>query len=98
MALSAHARRQVQRQATHLIAERFQDPLRRNALTGLLERTAEGWHLAVRTGDPGTADAFLIGRAGVFAVVVTDPPPDEATMREVARDAEERFAGLPGTA
>ncbi|MCG3749772.1 UvrD-helicase domain-containing protein [Amycolatopsis sp. Poz14] len=96
MALSAHARRQVQRQATHLIAERFRDPLRRNALTGLLERTAEGWHLAVRTGDPGTADAFLIGRAGVFAVVVTDPPPDEATMREVARDAEERFAGLPG--
>ncbi|MFB9923717.1 UvrD-helicase domain-containing protein [Amycolatopsis halotolerans] len=96
MGLSAHARRHVQQQATKLIAERFRDPLRRNTLAGLLERTAEGWHLAVRTGEPGTADAFLIGRAGVFAVVVTDPPPDEATMRAVARDAEERFAGLPG--
>jgi hypothetical protein len=84
------------------LAERFPslDSLPRNVLAALLARTAEGWHVLLRSDLPveeAAADAFLLGRAGVFAVVVADRPPAEPVMRSVLRHAEERFASIRGS-
>lgn len=100
MGISAHARRQAERQAADLVAAHLPEigPARRRVLTALVARTVAGWHVFVRDDLPlpGTADAFLIGPGGVFAVVVTAEPLGEPAVRPVIRHAEERFAGLPG--
>ncbi|MFI5609565.1 UvrD-helicase domain-containing protein [Amycolatopsis sp. NPDC051903] len=98
--LSAQGRRHVQRQVADLLANRWPglDPLRRNVVGELLTRTAEGWHVLLRSDLPepaSAADAFLLGRSGVFAVVVADRPPDSA--QAVLRHAEERFASIRGS-
>ncbi|WP_326569038.1 UvrD-helicase domain-containing protein [Amycolatopsis rhabdoformis] len=100
MVLSAHAKRHVQRQASELLAKHFPtlDPLRRNVLNELVSHTAEGWHLLLRADLPRSADradAFLVGRTGVFAVVVADQPPEQ--VQPVLRHAEERFASIRGS-
>ncbi|MGW7530702.1 UvrD-helicase domain-containing protein [Amycolatopsis sp. NPDC054798] len=94
MALSSHARKR--QLAANLVAERYPglNSLQRNVFAELVARTAEGWHLAVHTGAAPAADAYLIGRVGVFAIVVADPAPDAETMRAVLRQVDERFAGL----
>ncbi|QWF77204.1 UvrD-helicase domain-containing protein [Amycolatopsis sp. CA-230715] len=99
MGISAHARRQAERQAAELVA-RLPDlgPPRRRVLTALIARTVESWHVFVRDDlpAPGTADAYLIGPGGVFAITVADGAVGEAAARATIRHAEERFAGLPG--
>ncbi|WP_406639594.1 UvrD-helicase domain-containing protein [Amycolatopsis sp. WGS_07] len=94
MALSSHARKR--QLAANPVAQRYPglNSLRRTIFTELVARTAEGWQLAVRTGPAPAADAYLIGRVGVFAIVVADPAPDAGTMRAVLRQVDERFAGL----
>ncbi|WP_409184282.1 UvrD-helicase domain-containing protein [Amycolatopsis sp. VS8301801F10] len=94
MALSSHARKR--QLAANLVAERYPRlaSLPRNVFTELVARTAEGWQLAVRTGPAPAADAYLIGRVGVFAIVVADPAPDAATMQAVLRQVDEQFAAL----
>jgi hypothetical protein len=103
MNLSAHARRQVQQRAGETIAKTFPTMAAadRRVLTALLVRTAEGWRLFARrssTGEDGpTAEAFLVGPSGVFAVLISDGVPKEATQQAVARHAEERCAGIRGS-
>ncbi|GAA1951591.1 UvrD-helicase domain-containing protein [Amycolatopsis minnesotensis] len=98
MGISAHARRQAERQAGELVAARLPDlgAPRRRVLTALVARTIESWHVFVRDDlpAPGTADAYLIGPGGVFAI--TAGALDDAAARAAIRHAEDRFAGLPG--
>ncbi|WP_116201152.1 UvrD-helicase domain-containing protein [Amycolatopsis circi] len=94
MALSSHARKR--QRAANLVSERYPglNSLQRNVFAELVARTAEGWQLAVRTGSASAADAYLIGRVGVFAIVVADPAPDTGTMQAVLRQVDELFAAL----
>lgn len=94
MALSSHARKR--QLAANLVSERHPrlTSLQRNVFTELVARTAEGWRLAVHTGPASAADAYLIGRVGVFAIVVADPAPDAEMMQAVLRQVDERFAAL----
>ncbi|MFC9256128.1 UvrD-helicase domain-containing protein [Amycolatopsis thailandensis] len=102
MSRSAHARRQLEIQARQLLERAFPglDSLHRNVLIALLSRTDAGWRLLIKTslpsGDSRTADAFLIGYTGVFALLITDEAPDNETANQVLRHAKERFAGIPG--
>jgi len=109
VSLSAHARREVERRAGEVVgnAVRQAGVLGRRVLSALATRTAEGWQLFVRgTPRAGAADAFLIGAAGVFAIVVAEQAVDEAAMSEGATSAEDYQAGFtwgnpderPGTA
>ncbi|WP_233160954.1 DEAD/DEAH box helicase [Actinophytocola xanthii] len=93
--MSAHAHRQVQQRADTLLRRSFpgMPPLPRRVLTALLARTAEGWHLFVRTGRTG-ADAFLVGPTGVTALVIAETPPDQSAAQALARHADERCVGL----
>ncbi|EME65137.1 UvrD/REP helicase [Amycolatopsis decaplanina DSM 44594] len=76
------------------------DSLQRNVLTALLSRTGAGWRLLVKTALPSedsrSADVFLIGRTGVFALLIADKVPDNETANQILRHAKERFAGIPG--
>lgn len=76
------------------------DSLQRNVLTALLSRTGTGWRLMVKaalpSGDSRSADAFLIGQTGVFALLISDKRPDFETANQILRHAKERFAGIPG--
>jgi len=99
---SEHSRRRVEIQARQLVEKTFTglDSLHRNVLTALLSRAGEGWRLLVKTALPSqdgrSADAFLIGRTGVFALLITDKGPDTETANQILRHAKERFAGIPG--
>lgn len=98
MNLSLHQQRQLQQRANDVLAQTapWLGPLGRRVLTALLVRTAQGWHLLLRSTPPpaDVADAFLIGPGGVFTVLVQDHFPDDATARAVARHAEERCASI----
>ncbi|MFC3456446.1 UvrD-helicase domain-containing protein [Amycolatopsis speibonae] len=102
MSRSEHARRRLETQARQLLENAFDglDSLHRNVLTALLSRTGVGWRLLVKTALPSddgrSADAFLIGRTGVLALLITDRGPDGETANQVLRHAKERFAGIPG--
>ncbi|MEV6905703.1 UvrD-helicase domain-containing protein [Amycolatopsis sp. NPDC051071] len=102
MSRSEHSRRQLEAQARKLLERTFTglDSLHRNVLTALLSRTGTGWRLLVKTtlpsNDGRSADAFLIGRTGVLALLITDGDPDDEMTRQVLRHAKERFAGIPG--
>ncbi|MER6666224.1 UvrD-helicase domain-containing protein [Amycolatopsis japonica] len=99
---SAHARRRLETQARQLIERTFPglDSLQRNVLTALLSRTDAGWRLLAKTAlpteDSRSADAFLIGYTGVFALLITDDGPGNETANQILRHAKERFAGIPG--
>lgn len=100
MNLSNHQQRQLQQQAAQILRQvaPWLDPLGRRVLTALLMRTAQGWHLFIRR-DPAPADtavAYLVGPGGVFTVVVGERPPDERAALIIAREAEERCAGMRG--
>lgn len=102
MSKSEHSRRTLEAQARQLLERTFPelDSLRRNVLTALLSRTGTSWRLLVKTSLPSnggrSADAFLIGRSGVLALLITEESPDDQTARQVLRHAEEVFAGIPG--
>ncbi|WP_026424408.1 UvrD-helicase domain-containing protein [Actinokineospora inagensis] len=99
MGLSSQARRLIAKQAGEMLNRElpWPRPSERRVLTALLTHTATGWHLFVRADrSPNTATAFLIGRGGVFAVLVADEPPDDTAARAVLWHAEQRCAGVPG--
>ena len=97
MSLSAHAQRQVHQQANELLDRTLPDlpPSKRRVLAALLARTAEGSRLFVNR-SPGlpVADAFLVNRGGISAIVIADRPPDDDRARAVAQHAAERCGGI----
>lgn len=105
MNLSLHQQRQLQQRATDLLSHTapWLGSLSRRVLTALLVRTAQGWHLFLRSDEPATSatdtarsDAFLVGPGGVFTILIRDQLPDESAARAVARHGEERCAGIRG--
>lgn len=97
MSLSAHAQRQVHQQANDLLDRTLPElpPAKRRVLAALLARTAEGAHLFVsRSPSTPVADAFLVARGGISAIVIADRPPDDARSRMVAQHAAERCGGI----
>ncbi|MFI9814453.1 UvrD-helicase domain-containing protein [Saccharothrix variisporea] len=96
MGLSAHAWRQVQRQAGELVSRAWPgaDPVWRRVLTALVAQTADGWRVLARrdTARRDRADVFLVGVNGVTAVAVGGL--DDGT--HAVRHAEEACAGIRG--
>ncbi|WP_103350038.1 UvrD-helicase domain-containing protein [Amycolatopsis sp. CA-128772] len=97
MALSRHARRVLQQQASALLKENIPDlgADRRRVLTALLVETAGHWRLFVRAAPLAErADAFLVGPEGLFAVTIAPEPPQPPGLHELVRHAEESCAGI----
>ncbi len=97
MSLSAHAQRQVHQQANDLLDRTLPGlpPPKRRVLAALLARTAEGSHLFVAHAPSApVADAFLVGRGGISAVVIADHHPDDSRAHAVAQHAAERCGGI----
>ncbi|MFD3707123.1 UvrD-helicase domain-containing protein [Nocardia sp. NPDC058658] len=67
---------------------------RRRALSVPLMES--GWHALVSETNPlgKRADAFLVGRSGIYALVFSDEVPGESVLRAIRTHAEETLADL----
>ncbi|RJQ80977.1 ATP-dependent helicase [Pseudonocardiaceae bacterium YIM PH 21723] len=101
MNFSNHERRQLEKSAEALLAERagWLDSLRRNVLSQVLIKTATNWELFVRPehSTAEIADAFVVGANGITTLLIRQQVPDDTTMAAVARHSEQRCADIPGS-